>query len=108
MKRDENLNIGADEGRTHFGLESVWGMLGGRRVAENRPVTPLLGGNYPLLKVRIGAGTTFNTRSTPWSTPQATSVIHDQSMFNPQSTPQQRRNNAITIPANSETTQNNP
>jgi hypothetical protein len=42
VKWDENLNIGGHEGRTHFGLERVCGMLGGRRVAENRPVTPPL------------------------------------------------------------------
>jgi hypothetical protein len=78
VKWDENLNIGADEGRTHFGLESVWGMLGGRRVAENRPVTPLLGGNYPLLKVRIVAGTTFNEQTTPQSIHVKPRSIHKQ------------------------------
>jgi hypothetical protein len=52
--------------------------------------------------------TMVNTRSIPWSTPQATTVIHGQSMVNPQSTPQQWRNNAVTIHANSATIHDNP
>jgi len=56
----------------------------------------------------IHSQTMVNTRSTPWSTPQATTVIHGQSIVNPQSTPQQLRNNAITVHFKSATIQTNP
>jgi len=46
----------------------------------------------------IHSQTMVNTRSTPWSTPQATTVIHGQSTVNPWSIHSQRHNNGETTP----------
>jgi hypothetical protein len=43
--------------------------------------------------VIIVDGTMFNRPSTPWSTPQATTVIHGQSIVNATTMAKQRRNN---------------
>jgi hypothetical protein len=40
-------------------------MVGRCGLAEKHRFTPLAGRIYPLLKVRIGAGTTFNEQTTP-------------------------------------------